>query len=109
MKWYGLDGQPCSEEEAFRILANPMLRAVACTWIGEWVVSTTFLVVDHSFGSGGPPLLWESMTFDPSGDTVGMRRYSSREAASTGHDEMVAELKAWLADLDAMVGERTER
>lgn len=26
-------------------------------------VSTVFLGLDHSFGSGGPPVLWETMVF----------------------------------------------
>lgn len=31
------------------------------------LVSTVFLGVDHSFGLGGPPILWETMIFGGKG------------------------------------------
>lgn len=51
-------------------------------------VSTIFLGLDHSFGSG-PPVLWESMVFGTSLDGE-QRRYTSRAAALKGHAELVA-------------------
>lgn len=54
----------------------------------EASVSTVFLGLDHNFGDGGPPVLWESMAFD-AGDED-MDRYTSREDAVMGHEAMVA-------------------
>ena len=45
-----------------RMMKNPETRRVAETIIGEAYVSTVFLSLDHSFGSG-PPLLFETMVF----------------------------------------------
>ena len=50
-------------------------------------VSTIFLGLDHSFGSG-PPVLWESMVFGTSMDGE-QRRYTSRADALKGHAELV--------------------
>ena len=50
-------------------------------------VSTIFLGLDHSFGSG-PPLLWETMIFGGplDGDEW---RYASRSEAAAGHESAV--------------------
>ena len=50
-------------------------------------VSTVFLGLDHSFGSG-PPLLWETMIFGGplDGDEW---RYASRSEAVAGHESAV--------------------
>jgi hypothetical protein len=47
-------------------------------------VSTVFLGIDHSFGLGGPPILWETMVFGGDHDHE-QERYSSREDAVAGH------------------------
>ena len=51
-------------------------------------VSTVFLGLDHSFGSG-PPVLWESMVFGGPLDGE-QQRYTSRADALRGHAEMCA-------------------
>ena len=54
---------------------------------GDCRVSTVFLGLDHSFGSG-PPLLWETMIFGGplDGDEW---RYASRAEAVAGHESAV--------------------
>jgi hypothetical protein len=51
-------------------------------------VSTVFLGLDHSFGNG-PPVLWETMVFGADGDEQHCERYTSFEAAVTGHERNV--------------------
>ncbi len=89
--WYGLDGEPISVEQAEPLLASPE-RVIAKTFLttdlGRVEVSTVFLVLDHSFGDDGPPVLWETMTFGGPED-LECRRYRSREDAVAGHDEEV--------------------
>lgn len=61
----------------------------------EFVLSTVWIGVDHSFGDG-PPLLYETMVFDlepPAwNDVIGVRhgdeqvRYATRDEAEAGHD-----------------------
>lgn len=54
-------------------------------------VSTVFLGLDHNHAMIGPPVLFETLVFDH-GRTVEntMRRYTAREAALAGHQQMVA-------------------
>lgn len=51
-------------------------------------VSTVFLGVDHSFGSG-PPLLFETMVFEKDHDEVDMERCSTYEQALFNHEYYV--------------------
>lgn len=59
-------------------------------------VSTVFLGVDHSFGFGGPPVLWETFVFGGLLDGE-MDRYTSKEAALLGHQQMCERVMATLA------------
>lgn len=66
-------------------------KRVAVTTLpdGKWI-STVWLGLDHSFGSG-PPLIFETMVF-PSKDDMGdldCDRYSTEEEALEGHQRMV--------------------
>ncbi len=47
-------------------------------------VSTVFLGLDHSFGMGGPPILWETMIFGGPHDDE-QWRYTSHADALAGH------------------------
>lgn len=77
-------------------------RVVAADEVGDVLISTVFLGVDHSHVSG-PPVLWETMAFVSRGEefmtdlgnrfnTLDQRRYRSREEALRGHAEAVAEV-----------------
>lgn len=50
-------------------------------------VSTVFLGLDHNFGDGGPPVLWEPMVFGGLLDGE-QDRYASRADALRGHQAM---------------------
>ena len=72
-------------------------RKVARDKISDDVeVSTVFLGMDHSFGSG-PPVLWETMVFGGPLDQE-EERYTCRRAAELGHAEMVARCKKALEE-----------
>lgn len=66
-------------------------RQVADDTVGEARVSTVFLGTDHSFGGGGPPVLFETMIFGGPHDQW-QDRYTSREDALKGHAAVVAAL-----------------
>ena len=68
-------------------------RDIAKTTIGDVLVSTVFLGLDHSFGEPGPPILFETMVFGGELDQR-MERYSSLEDAMLGHERWVARVKA---------------
>lgn len=60
-------------------------RIVHQQQVGDYFVSTVFLGLDHSFGSG-PPLLFETMVFDEQRNEMYCERYSTWEQAVAGHD-----------------------
>lgn len=53
-------------------------------------ISTVFLGLDHSFGFGSRPTLWETMIFGLDGDQP-MYRYSTRDQAMYGHKQAIME------------------
>jgi len=99
------DGNPVEEPdlEAWgRWMEQEGVRRVANTVLGNAkIVSTVFLGLDHSFSDEGPPILFETMVFPGKGRGDGTlygdwheldaRRYSTRENAVLGHEELVAE------------------
>lgn len=62
---------------------------VAETNFGRARISTVFLGIDHSFGSGGPPLLFETMIFGGRLDEF-QNRCGTWDEAEAMHNEAVA-------------------
>lgn len=52
-------------------------------------VSTVWLGIDHSFGDGGPPIIFETMVFGYEGWDDFQLRYATEDEAKTTHDEVV--------------------
>lgn len=92
--YYDRDGKPMSDTLAWaRLSENRDYKVVKQTTIGRLFVSTVWLGLDHSFGSG-PPLIFETMVFDQGqdGTDVDCRRYSTEAEALAGHEEVLAEI-----------------
>lgn len=65
-------------------------RIVARTNISEGVtVSTVFLGLDHQWGAGGPPLIFETMVFGGPNDSL-EERCSTYDEAEEQHARVVA-------------------
>ena len=73
-------------EGADRHLAKTQIRE------GAWV-STVFLGLDHRFHDKGPPLLFETMTFDADGKSMSYSRASSWSDAEAMHNVAVRRVK----------------
>lgn len=90
--FYILDGRvpvpvaTSREWAAWRLIAD---RRVAADKVGDVLVSTVFLGIDHNWAGVGPPILFETLVF---GGPLGgaMERYSSWEHAEQGHAAMLA-------------------
>lgn len=67
-------------------------RRVAWTQIGEIVISTVFLGLDHNYSHIGPPILFETMVLGGEKDEY-VQRYAIWEEAEWGHREIVNEIK----------------
>jgi hypothetical protein len=70
-------------------------RHVADDIIGGCRISTVFIGIDHSFGAGDLPILFETMTFEPpDGDEVACERCGTWEEAVEMHEAAVAQVIA---------------
>ena len=73
-------------------------------------VSTVFLGIDHRFGGGGDPILFETMIFGGPLDG-GQWRYATYDQAERGHAEAVTQASIACAKIKAIadaVGATTE-
>ena len=61
-------------------------RTVKRDEIGDILVSTVFLGLDHSWTPGGKPVLWETMIFGGEHDQY-QERYTSHKDALEGHEK----------------------
>lgn len=93
--YYDMEGRPIGMEEYARLFESEE-RIIGRTELpGGCRVSTVWLGLDHSFGTG-PPLIFESMVFGPDTSTdLDMMRYSTREQAELGHSELVTRWTGW--------------
>ena len=88
--WYKLVDKkpvPCDDMTQFERLN----RTVGKTELPDGRrVSTVFLALDHNFGEGGDPILFETMVFGPDDfNEHDMERYRTYEEAVEGHRMMV--------------------
>lgn len=90
---YILDGKVSRLEpdlERWTLWFETSDRRVALDKVGEIVVSTVFLGIDHGFG--GPPLLFETAAF-LEGEDIELERYGTWDEAVAGHARMLSEMK----------------
>lgn len=89
---YILDGRiikRCNTLTEWALWMETADRRVALDAIGDIVISTVFLGVDHNFYGDGDPLLFETLVFMPGGEQNEMFRYFTWEEAQAGHQEML--------------------
>ena len=67
-------------------------RIVKQEQVGVYWISTVHLGIDHSFGGGGPPVIFETMVFRSRMSDLDCDRYSTEEQALAGHEAMT---KKW--------------
>lgn len=85
--YYDRAGQPITFTQWVELLV-PENQRVAKSEVGEAVVSTVWLGLDHNFGGDGPPLIFETMIL---GGTLDQQqwRYSTEAEARAGHEHAV--------------------
>ena len=84
-----VDGVPAEEPDLMKWATEfrGADRTVKKTTIGDILVSTVFLGLDHQWGEG-PPLLYETMVFGGDFDEI-CERFSTRDGAILGHQQVV--------------------
>ena len=90
MQYYLLDKDkkpyPVSLEESFQVYKDKDMKITQQDKIGNILVSTVFLCMDHNWwnSSSNVPVLWETMIFGGEHDGY-QERYTSHEDALLGH------------------------
>ena len=87
----GKEVVPCDDLMEWAKWYESANRHVAQDTIGNSVISTVFLGIDHSF-ENGPPLLFETLVFNGKLDGE-MNRYSTWTDAVKGHKNMIERVK----------------
>ena len=88
--YYDKEAKPINAMEWMALFDDPNYQRISRTEIGDYIVSTVWLGLDHNYGDGDP-VIFETMVFDKKGDDVGQRRYCTLAQAARGHMEMVVE------------------
>lgn len=86
------DGKPLEFMEWAIKMNDAEYKRVARTELGDVLVSTVWLGLNHSWDDG-PPLIFETMIFGGPHDDW-MDRYSTEAEALAGHERVVAALQA---------------
>lgn len=63
-------------------------RRVGLDTVGNKTISTVWLGTNHAFSPDSPPLIYETGVCGPDGDWDIITRYSTREQAIKGHEEI---------------------
>lgn len=90
---YNRDCEPISVLEFEALLGDTSYVVVRKTQVRDAEVSTVWLGVDHAFGFGTEPLIFETMIFGGSYDMY-QWRYATELEALAGHEAVVASLLA---------------
>lgn len=117
--YYDMDGKRITGEEAAerywrRDGAPDFPRCVAFTKLANGVeVSTVLLVIDHNHSGVGPPLIFETMAFEPAGprgdfgEGLDQQRYATKAEALAGHEACCKRFEAW-PTMDTVVEAKPE-
>ena len=130
IKYYGMDGQPITEDEWIAMIGDDSARRVAMTRLDhngnvlmdvglrghvDWDtaefdlvihidISTVLLGLDHGFGNTDRPVIFETMTFGPIEIDQHLFRYSTLAEAQAGHIEVVTFVRTILDVMHIDVG-----
>jgi hypothetical protein len=96
--FWNRQGEPITIQEAAPLLADFSYVVVAQHWVRGWKVSTVWRGTDIGRLVGGPPALFETMTFPPDGEQAALHedldyrqwRHPTEQAALAGHDKILA-------------------
>lgn len=65
-------------------------RIVQQTEMGTHKISTVFIGIDHNFGDGKVPILFETMVFSENGEGILCHRCSTYDEAITIHNGLIS-------------------
>ena len=92
--YYDINGNSISYKDFFKLLKIDKYRDVGKTkFKNDYILSTVFLGVNHSFSPSEDSLIFETMCFNKVGENVYCERYSTLTEAIDGHIKKVVDLE----------------
>jgi hypothetical protein len=98
--YYDRKGKLITQDEWTRLFANKKYQILKQTKVGDRLVSTVWLGMNHNFGWGKKPLIFETLVLDDNYSEDDGTRYSSESAARRGHKKFVKKTLARQSELD---------
>ena len=97
-QYFDREGNPLGLFEWAALYEDHSYRIIAQNRIEDILVSTIWLGLDHSWGWGGPPLIFETMILGlGAGEDLDIDEYqwrwSTEVQALAGHDQAVAKVR----------------
>lgn len=94
MECYDINGTPITHDWWMELMGDDEYRTVARDHVGEVMVSTVWLGLNHNFFPDGEPLIFETMVFGRPDESMieddeFTCRYTTLEQAQRGHDNIV--------------------
>jgi hypothetical protein len=96
---YDRKGNPISIAEWMMLFHDRDYQVLAQTRVGEVLVSTVWLGIDHGFGYTEWPVLFETIVFGPI-DSGEEHRYETEGEALRGHRKIVREIRLLASALE---------
>jgi hypothetical protein len=94
MRYYNRAGEPISYVQWRRLFEDKRYQVVRQTEVGEVMVSTVWLGMDHGWGEEHGPIIFETMIFGLEGDQDAEQyRYADEETALVDHEHLVQQLQ----------------
>lgn len=93
---YNKDGEPIDLMTWAMLSEMPEYKRVKQDRLEDGTyISTVWLGIDHGYDrpEGSPPLIFETMVFNPTGDDIFCERYATEQEAMDGHQLTVETFK----------------
>lgn len=94
MDCYDRMGRPISTLEYAALFSNSLYKGLAKDQVGDLLVSTVWLGLDHAFGGEGPPMIFETMVLNPDYSDIYCERYGTEDEALAGHKRILRDVRA---------------
>lgn len=92
MMYYDRMGRPITRELWGELFENSLYKIVKQDHFDDLMVSTVWLGIDHSFGSG-PPIIFETLVLKDDYSEVDGMRYETEDEALEGHKELFKKVR----------------
>ena len=97
--YYDRKGKKITQQEWSKLFSNRKYQVLKQTKVGDLLVSTVWLGLNHAFG-GGKPMIFETLVLHEDNHEDDGTRYSTEAEALEGHKHYVKKTLSRQSELD---------